>query len=39
MKVVHRPACRWFPLVLGPDYNNLHADHFHLQVRGWGFCR
>lgn len=32
-------ACRWFGLVLGPDYNALHADHFHLQNRGWGLCR
>jgi len=32
-------ACIWFPLALGPDYNNLHADHFHLQATGWGLCR
>ncbi|MFQ6546626.1 extensin family protein [Aestuariibius sp. 2305UL40-4] len=32
-------ACRWFGTVLGPDYNALHADHFHLQNRGWGLCR
>ena len=32
-------ACRWFPTTLGPDYNSLHADHFHLQSRGWGLCR
>lgn len=32
-------ACRWFETTLGPDYNNLHADHFHLQSRGWGLCR
>lgn len=32
-------ACRWFPLALGPDYNSLHADHFHLQATGWGLCR
>jgi hypothetical protein len=23
-------ACDWFPTVLSPDYNDLHADHFHL---------
>lgn len=34
-----RTACSLFPLVLGPDYNALHADHFHLQTRGWGYCR
>lgn len=32
-------ACQWFPTVLSPDYNQLHADHFHLQSRGWGLCR
>ncbi len=32
-------ACRWFVTALGPDYNALHADHFHLQSRGWGLCR
>lgn len=32
-------ACRWFRVTLGPDYNSLHADHFHLQHTGWGLCR
>ncbi len=32
-------ACMWFPIALGPDFNSLHADHFHLQTRGWGYCR
>ena len=32
-------ACEWFSLTLSPDYNRLHADHFHLQSRGWGLCR
>lgn len=32
-------ACKWFPVTLGPDYNSLHADHFHLQHTGWGLCR
>lgn len=32
-------ACTWFVTVLGPEYNALHADHFHLQSRGWGLCR
>ncbi len=32
-------ACLWFPVALGPEFNALHADHFHLQTRGWGFCR
>ncbi len=32
-------ACDWFRVVLGPDFNRLHADHFHLQGPGWGYCR
>ena len=32
-------ACKWFSLTLSPDYNRLHADHFHLQSTGWGLCR
>jgi hypothetical protein len=32
-------ACNWFQLTLSPDYNRLHADHFHVQSRGWGLCR
>lgn len=32
-------ACVWFRVTLGPDYNSLHADHFHLQHTGWGLCR
>lgn len=32
-------ACRWFVTVLGPEFNRLHADHFHFQSTGWGACR
>jgi len=32
-------ACEWFRMTLSPDYNALHADHFHLQSKGWGGCR
>ncbi len=32
-------SCDWFATSLGPDYNALHADHFHLQAHGWGTCR
>ncbi|WP_109313841.1 extensin family protein [Ruegeria sp. AU67] len=36
---IWRGACDWFRVVLGPDFNHLHADHFHLQGPGWGYCR
>lgn len=32
-------ACRIFPTVLGPDYNALHRDHFHLDMGGFAICR
>ena len=39
LHAVRDSACTWFATTLGPDYNSLHADHFHLQARGWGTCR
>ncbi len=39
LRAVRDGACDWFSLTLSPDYNRLHADHFHLQSRGWGLCR
>ncbi len=31
--------CDWFNLVLSPDYNALHADHFHADMGRWPGCR
>ncbi len=39
LRAVRDSACTWFATTLSPDYNNLHADHFHLQSSGWGTCR
>ncbi|MEO1640326.1 MAG: extensin family protein [Pseudomonadota bacterium] len=39
LRAVRDGACDYFSLTLSPDYNRLHADHFHLQSRGWGLCR
>jgi hypothetical protein len=39
LRAARDSACRFFATALGPDYNALHADHFHLQSRGWGLCR
>lgn len=36
---VHEGACRFFDGVLGPDYNAVHRDHFHLETGGFGMCR
>lgn len=32
-------ACRFFNVVLSPDYNRLHANHFHLDLGGFRMCR
>ena len=35
----HEGACRFFPGVLGPDYNVVHRDHFHFETGGYRMCR
>ncbi len=32
-------ACTYFRTVLSPDYNSLHADHFHFAQGRWPTCR
>lgn len=39
LRVVHESACKRFGTVLGPGYNAAHADHFHVELGGGGFCR
>ena len=39
LRRANRTACTWFRVTLGPAYNRLHADHFHLQHSGFGLCR
>lgn len=36
---VHRGACGFFSGVLGPEYNSLHRDHFHLDRGPFHVCR
>ncbi|MDB5744541.1 MAG: Extensin family protein [Polaromonas sp.] len=35
----HDGACRFFDGVLGPGYNAVHRDHFHLETGGYRMCR
>jgi hypothetical protein len=35
----HHAACGLFNVVLGPDYNRLHANHFHLDLGRFRMCR
>lgn len=39
LAAAHEAACGRFASVLGPDYNAAHADHFHLEMGGFGLCR
>ncbi len=39
LREVHDGACRWFDVVLGPDYNAAHRDHLHLDRGGGRLCR
>lgn len=36
---LHRRSCPVFRGVLGPDYNALHADHFHVDMGPYNICR
>lgn len=39
LHILWRNGCASFGNALGPDYNAAHASHFHLGMRGSGFCR
>jgi hypothetical protein len=39
LRAVHQGACRFFDGVLGPDYNQAHADHLHLDRGPFTLCR
>lgn len=39
LRAVHASACAYFRVVLGPDYNELHRDHFHFDRGSFSRCR
>ena len=39
LRRAHERACRYSRVVLGPAYNALHRDHFHLDAGGFRACR
>lgn len=39
LRLIRGSACRRFGTVLSPDYNSLHANHFHFDMSGQNFCR
>lgn len=36
LRRVHQGSCEYFTTVLSPNYNRLHADHFHLDLARHG---
>jgi hypothetical protein len=39
LREIRQRACDLFDVTLGPDYNEDHANHFHLDVGGEHACR
>jgi hypothetical protein len=39
LRAAHRAACPYFRVVLGPDYNAAHHDHFHLDRGPLSRCK
>ena len=39
LRIVHASARKRFGTSLGPDYNAAHANYFHVEVNGDGYCR
>ena len=39
LRQVRDGACEVFSVVLSPDYNAAHRNHFHLDVGPWWVCR
>jgi hypothetical protein len=39
LRDAHSGACKYFKGVLGPNYNAVHRDHFHLETGGYSMCR
>ncbi|WP_411382489.1 extensin family protein [Pseudomonas sp. MPB26] len=39
LRRVREGACDNFNVVLGPDYNAAHRNHFHLDMGRWWVCR
>jgi len=39
LAAAHEAACDLFNTVLGPEYNSLHANHFHLDLGRSRICR
>jgi len=39
LRIIHQSACKRFGVVLGPDYNSAHRNHFHVELANTAVCR
>ena len=39
LRAARNGLCDWFNVTLSPDYNRLHADHFHVDMGPFLSCR
>jgi len=39
LRIIHQSACKRFGVVLGPDYNSAHRNHFHVELAHNAVCR
>jgi hypothetical protein len=39
LRIIHQSACKRFGVVLGPDYNSAHRNHFHVELAQNSVCR
>jgi hypothetical protein len=39
LRAIHRGGCRFFSVVLGPESDRFHQDHFHFDMGPWPVCR
>ena len=39
LRALHQSACRRFRVVIGPDANRFHHDHFHFDMGPGPYCR
>jgi len=39
LRVIHDSGCKRFRTTLGPDYNSVHANHFHFDMGRGPFCK
>lgn len=39
LREIHKGACRYFSVVLGPDADHFHRNHIHMDMGPWTKCQ